>query len=133
MENQAPRRQSQRQRRNPDRLQLGEGVRAGQELPWQQMARLRYQNAARNAERRAEEREAIINAARGQPQAPQEPPAAPDQAPPVAPVAPVDARPPMQIIKDHLKYARRDKACNELTYFKKIQPSKRTYRWIQLR
>ena len=122
MENQAPRRQSQRQRRNPDRLQLGEGVRAGQELPWQQMARLRYQNAARNAERRAEEREAIINAARGQPQAPQEPPAAPDQAPPVAPVAPVDARPPMQIIKDHQKYARRDKACNELTYFKKIQP-----------
>ena len=126
MENQTPRRQSQRQRRNPDRLQLGAGVRAGQELPWQQMARLRYVNAARNAERRAEEREAIIDAARGQPQAPPEPPADPEPAPPAPPApsaAPAeDTRPEFEIIQDHQRYARRDKASNTITFFTKIKP-----------
>ena len=117
-----PRRQSQRRRQNVDRLQLGEGVRAGQELPWQQMRRLRLEHAARIAERRAREREAAVDGARGIPQPQQEPPPAPIAAPPADPPAParVDARPEVEIIEEHRKYATKDKACNELTFMMKI-------------
>ena len=118
MEEQRPqRRVSQRQRRQVDRIQIGEGVRAGQELPWQRMQR----------ERRAQEREARLDAARGFPQAPvQVPPADPEPAlpaPPAPPAAPAeDERPEFEIIQDHQRYVRRDKASNDITFFTKIKP-----------
>jgi hypothetical protein len=121
-----PRRQSQRQRRDVDRLQLGEGVRAGQELPWQRMQRRRLETAAQIAERRARDREAAVDGARGIPQPPQAPPPAPIAAPPADPPANppaparVDPRPELEIIEEHRKYATKDKACNELTFLRKI-------------
>lgn len=103
-------RRSHRRRQVPDRLQLGEGVRAGQELAWERMQRRRVEDA----ERRDRERAAQVDNARqiAPPPAPQ-PPAAP-------PAALLDTRPAVQIIFDHRKYATKDKACTELTFLQKI-------------
>ena len=128
MEEQPQRRVSQRQRRNPQRLEIGEGVRAGQGLPWMRRQRVRVEAVARNARRRVQGREAHLDAARGNPQAPvQLPPAAPEPAPPapaapqVPPAAPADdERPELEIIEDHRRYARKDKASNSLTFFTKM-------------